>query len=352
MSKPNRLPAAMLLLLTAGSAYGACTLVRVPADQEIQGQEVIYTFPNGRVSIPRNLPVGSVIARAPIRSITKTGQALQCQPGDRVRETVNAATDTRNDGINGYLRRGDGSMTDAGVAYRVLQSDGNPMQLTSVSAWPTNGGAWGSSAALVRRYAAEIVLVKTSDVVHSGTVFPAGLKRRINAVDFNNAAGGRLVAATMTTTNSVTIVPQTCEMTSPATVSLGNHRRTAFTGVGSTTPTTSFRISIDCTGVQTAVHMTMSDPSNVANRSSTLPLTSTSTASGIGVQILRGSTDTLVSFGPDSAVAGNPNQFKLFDATAATPTHIETFRARYVQTAEKVEPGTANSVVTMTMSYQ
>jgi type 1 fimbria pilin len=141
-------------------------------------------------------------------------------------------------------------------------------------------------------------------------------------------------------------------MTSPATVSLGNHRRTTFTGVGSTSPTTSFRISVDCTGVLAAVHMTMSDPSNAANRSSTLPLTSTSTASGVGVQILRGSEDTLVRFGPDSAIAGNENQFKLFDATATTPTHTETFRARYVQTAATVEPGTANSVATMTMSYQ
>ena len=200
----------------------------------------------------------------------------------------------------------------------------------------------------IRANYTQVVLVKTSNFVMPGAIFAAGVKRSIDDVTSLDS----LKILELATSNSVTIVPQTCQLTSPPTVSLGNHRRTTFTGVGSTTSTTSFSISVDCTGVLAAVHMTMSDPNNVANRSSILPLTSTSTASGVGVQILRGPEDTPVNMGPDSAVANNTNQFKLFDATETKPTHTETFKVRYIQTASTVEPGTANSVVTMTMSYQ
>ncbi|WP_432240485.1 fimbrial protein [Herbaspirillum robiniae] len=99
-----------------------------------------------------------------------------------------------------------------------------------------------------------------------------------------------------------------------------------------------------------AVYATVSDPRDSSNRSDRLSLTASSSARGVAVQILREGTP--INFGLDSAARGNANQFKLFDANASQPRFTAAFQARYLQTAATVTPGTANSVVTMTMSYQ
>ena len=75
-----------------------------------------------------------------------------------------------------------------------------------------------------------------------------------------------------------------------------------------------------------------------------------SNVSGVGIQVLRGTNDSVVSYGPDSSQSSNPNQWFIgqFGNDAVTIP----FKARYIQTASKVTPGVAKGLATFTMSYQ
>jgi Fimbrial protein len=78
--------------------------------------------------------------------------------------------------------------------------------------------------------------------------------------------------------------------------------------VGSTTGDTGFSISINCPS-PVSVSMTMTDAANPDNVSSTLSLSAASTAKGVGYQIVYNG--TAISYGPDSAVMNNVNQFNV-----------------------------------------
>lgn len=337
----------VLLFLTSGlmsTAYGACRIVNFTGDA--QARTLTYTFPRS-VTIPRNLPVGAVIARAPLASIIGTGRSLLCGARDQVITAAEGDSNATIEQSYGYLLN---NGERAGVAYRVLRSGGTAVNLTGnrvVTSSP-NGQYWGLREQDGRDFYAEMVLLKTGELIKPGTIFSAGQKLVSSVVSVNG--GDTLNAATLSTTGAVTIVPQTCQMTAPSSVSLGNHRSTSFTGVGSLSSATAFNVNIDCTGATTAVYMTMSDPTDNSNTSDRLRLTANSTAKGVAVQIVRNGSP--VGLGPDSGLPGTTNQFKLFDANASTPRYTATFQARYIQTEQTVMPGTANSVATFAMSYQ
>ncbi|KWA76377.1 adhesin [Burkholderia ubonensis] len=94
--------------------------------------------------------------------------------------------------------------------------------------------------------------------------------------------------------------------------------------------------------------MTMTDSANPGNRSSTLSLASGSTADGVGIQIMRGSDNTVVSYAPDSAQTGNPNQWQVGNFSNVDVT--VPFKVHYVRTS--VKAGKAIGVATFTMIYQ
>ncbi|SFQ70973.1 Fimbrial protein [Pseudomonas sp. NFPP07] len=96
--------------------------------------------------------------------------------------------------------------------------------------------------------------------------------------------------------------------------------------------------------------VTLTDAVSPGNSSSNLSLVpGPTTASGVSVQILRGD-GTPVSYGPDSAETGNPNQWQVGEFGNVMVTIP--LKARYIQTATSVRPGSANAAATFTMSYQ
>ncbi|MBN3565557.1 fimbrial protein [Burkholderia cenocepacia] len=121
--------------------------------------------------------------------------------------------------------------------------------------------------------------------------------------------------------------------------------------VGSTSEAKPFKIMLDCGGGEegsiTKTYMTLTDVSNNANRSSTLTLAPESTAKGLGVQVLNGT--QILSYGPDSSVTGNPNQF--YTGTTQNGVLEIPLSARYVRTG-MVLGGTATARASFTMSYQ
>lgn len=150
------------------------------------------------------------------------------------------------------------------------------------------------------------------------------------------------------------LVPACKVTTSSVAVPLGRIRSQVFKGVGTTTDSRPFEIRLQCSGgtkgAVTRMHMTMTDSSSWWNQSSVLSLSSNSSASGIGIQILRGANDSVVSYGPDSSQSNNTNQW--FVGQFGNDTVTIPFKARYIQTSSTVKPGVANGLATFTMSYQ
>lgn len=146
----------------------------------------------------------------------------------------------------------------------------------------------------------------------------------------------------------------TCTVSTPTiAVDMGKVQVNAVADKGATNPDRPLEIRLQCSGGDAGSHtrmfMTLSDAADPSNQSSTLSLSRSSTASGVGIQILRGD-DTLVSFGPDSAVADNPNQWQVGEFgndQVSIP-----LKARYIPTGGVVGPGTADAAATFTMSYQ
>ena len=150
------------------------------------------------------------------------------------------------------------------------------------------------------------------------------------------------------------LVP-TCKVTTPSiAVPLGSIPTYVLKAVGTTTELRPFEIRLQCSGgnqgTSTRMYFTMTDASNASNRSGVLSLSSNAKAKGVGIQILRGTNDSVVSYGPDSSQSNNPNQW--FIGEYGNNTVTIPFKARYIQTAAQVTPGAANGLATFTMSYQ
>ncbi|MPW16600.1 fimbrial protein [Paraburkholderia sp. CNPSo 3157] len=160
---------------------------------------------------------------------------------------------------------------------------------------------------------------------------------------------GGYLASTVSLANPIQIVSQTCSVTtSSIDVDLGSVSIRKFTTMGSGSDPVNFSIGVDCTGLTTNLGITFTDAVNPSNQTNTLPLSSTSTASGVGIQILRNG--TAVAYGPDSNIAGTTNQIMIGQVNG-TATTIP-LAARYVQTASSIRGGSANGRATFTMSYQ
>jgi type 1 fimbria pilin len=145
----------------------------------------------------------------------------------------------------------------------------------------------------------------------------------------------------------------TCSLSSSTIqASLGTVPVRNFGAVGSTSAAVPFNIRLNCSGgdagVLSNIYMTITDQRTPANESDTLSLTAASTATGVGVQILNGT--TVINYGPDASAPGTKNQW--FAGHSGNSSFTIPLTARYVKTATNITPGTANAVATFTMSYQ
>ncbi|MFM0118666.1 fimbrial protein [Paraburkholderia sp. RL18-101-BIB-B] len=111
---------------------------------------------------------------------------------------------------------------------------------------------------------------------------------------------------------------------------------------------TPFNIALNNCDQGTAVSVTLTDASNISNRSTTLSLAPDSTAAGVGLQLLNGS--TTIAYGTDSASAGNQNQW--FAGTASGSSMTIPLTVQYVRTDDALTPGTVRGLATFTMAYE
>lgn len=195
-----------------------------------------------------------------------------------------------------------------------------------------------------------IELIKTGPVVRNGVW--SGVFGRW---DFGSIAPSDFLQYSWSAPISVTVRPPVlqCTVTTPqVTVPMGSIPKTAFSGIGSTAGTQPLNIDLMCSGgdpgESKAISVTLTDNTNPANQSTTLSLTPNSIATGIAIQMLQG--QTVLGYGPDSNLPGNPGQW------SAGNSGMGVFRiplsARYIQTGATITPGSANGRATFTMSYR
>lgn len=195
-----------------------------------------------------------------------------------------------------------------------------------------------------------VEFIKTGPITTSGSMSGLFMSYSAKQAVGYNGVWGQYIWANPVNFN---VAVPTCMVTTPnITVPMGSVPVSDFSaGVGAVSSSKAFNIALSCSGgvanSYTNVYITLTDAINPANVTNTLPLNPSSTASGVGIQVLNGGTP--VMFGPDSSVAGNPNQW--FAGAATNGAFNIPLSARYIRTGT-VTPGSANGSATFTMSYQ
>jgi len=299
-------------------------------------QTLSLTLP-AQISIPRDAPVGTVLAQASVSDVFDSNNPTGVWCSSPVTAiyanqigglaTSNYVIPTPVPGI-GYTLTGNGDAVSTHTASLPASF------FTSGCGQPR---CWGTIATpLVLR------LVKTGPITGVQTPLPVGRWMTLTV--------GGILAATVSVMNPVQVIGQTCSVTTPSVaVTLGPVPAKTFSGVGSTSNDMPFRIGLDCTGVTTNVGVTFTDVNNPGNTTTTLSLTPDSSANGVGIQIVAPNS-SVVQYGADASTAGNPGQLML-GTVRNTSTNLM-FGGRYVQTASSIHPGSADGIATFTMSYQ
>ncbi|MBC3467500.1 type 1 fimbrial protein [Pseudomonas sp. RW10S2] len=227
------------------------------------------------------------------------------------------------------------SWGDLGTASSFLASpwQGNATNITSHSTINNNGGQ------------VQMALVKTGTIragtVTGGVMLEAALiSAPAKFGPYDIAQNGRKSFLVSSTTINVAA----CR-TADVDVDLGSHKQSEFTGVGSTTPAVAFNVDISaCPAGLNAIQYQFTPPTGVLDGSNgVIALSADSSAAGIGVQLKDGNGSPLKYNTPLTLT----NYNKTTGGTYSIP-----LRASYYQISSPVQPGTANSLLTFTMSYQ
>lgn len=311
-----------LICLYPSGAEAACFFTPTPT-----------TVDFGSVSVPRDAAVGAAIGPARISSIFVTCGAEPSLGAQLLSESIHtlaagvATTWTSNYPGLGYR------VTSIDYGNRII-SDRGPGGLTPFG---PNTNASGTTITLRLSYQ----LIKIGTISNGSLSMPSSIK----LISRNLTTTGTTGSYTgITLTASFTAV--TCSVTTKSiAVTLPNAPVSSMPAIGNSTGNTGFNIGLSCNpGSQ--VYMTLTDSTNPGNTSNQLSLAPGSTASGVTLQILKSGTP--VSFGPDSATAGNTNQFLIgpSDSTSSIPLSVRYYRSG------ALTAGSVKGLATFIMSYQ
>lgn len=260
---------------------------------------------------------------------------------------VGAATDLGYDpyGSGGHLY----ATTVPGIAYRVNITGGSTYLQGYV---PKSMPYTYANPGLAPRS----VIV---ELVKIGNITQGGILNGPIVYFYMTDSGGNVVSQLATYSWSSTIHLKTinpaCTVSTPTpyTVNMPTANVADFASVGATSGNTDFNLSLSCTGGtgggSTGVYMTLTDASNTGNRTNILNLSSGSSALGVGLQVLKGS--TIISYGPDSSLVGTQNQFFVQNVATGVNTVTIPLTVRYIRTGA-MQPGDVKGIATFTMSYQ
>jgi major type 1 subunit fimbrin (pilin) len=192
----------------------------------------------------------------------------------------------------------------------------------------------------------EVALVKTGTIAEGAVV--SGVIATAASITSTNVNGTYTVSTTVQKSivlTSTTISVAACT-TPDVTVNMGSYQQSVFKGVGSaTTPAVSFNIAVNAcpTGLTKIQYQFIPLNAVLDATNGVLALSSSSTATGIGVQLKDGSGNAL-KYNTQYTLSGYN--------TSTGGSYTIPLTAAYYQTAPAVTPGSANAVLTFTMTYQ
>ena len=150
-----------------------------------------------------------------------------------------------------------------------------------------------------------------------------------------------------------TVLPSTCKVTTPnLSVGLPSLKVSDLSPSGATAGGEDFQINLSCNGGKT-IFVTLTDAADPSNTTNQLNLSSQSTARNVKLQIVK-SDKSLVYFGPATAVANNPGQWKV--DSSGNPGTTGNARSigltvQYISTGA-VTPGKVEAAAMFTLFYQ
>ncbi|WP_423380182.1 fimbrial protein [Burkholderia sp. LMG 32019] len=210
---------------------------------------------------------------------------------------------------------------------------------------PWSGGVCTQNGSVTNGGQALLALVKTGPIT-PGTV--TGLQFEGASVSGPTLTGPFTVSSSGHVLFSLTpsIINVAACTTPNVTVNMGSPLQSEFTGIGSTNKqAVSFNVAVNAcpTGLNSIQYQFIPVNAVLDSTNGVLALSSGSTATGIGLQLKDGS--------------GNPlkynTQYTLTSYSKSTGgSYTIPLTARYYQTAASVTAGSANAVLTFTMTYQ
>lgn len=297
----------------------------------------------GTITVPRDAPVGTALGTVQSSTVSvscpanpgtvapfNNGWYIQYYPQLTVSTSVAGVWNT---GM-------------AGIGIRVIDVTYNNKTLSAlgVGGWDDFGPPNSTAAASSGSYTFTYQLVKTAASVTAGGALT--IPSLLTLVSHNIPANVTSAAQVTVSLGNTSIVARTCSVTTPSiSVTLPSVNASTLSPVGTTQGNTNFSIGLSCQAGAN-VYVTLTDATTPGNRTSNLSLASGSTAAGVSLRVLNGG--AAVSYGPDSAVAGNANQWLVGASTSTTNIPLS---AQYISTGT-VTPGTVKGLATFTMSYQ
>jgi type 1 fimbria pilin len=285
-------------------------------------QAVTFNLPT--LNVPPNAAVGTVIYTAPGQAaIPATANFASCTSPIQLYLDMSGGVQVSS---NPYTYAT--NVPGIGIRFSYSYIGMTIYWNTGYQGNPTSSWNWGAAIFSVQ--------VVVTGPVDSGTINGS----LIATMTFDG-----LKVATLKTTPA-SVVNSTCSVTTPSVyVSLPTAYLSKLNS--GSTGATQFSLGVNCSG-GAKVYVSLTDASNVSNTSTTLSLAPGSTATGVGLQILNGSTP--VAYGPDSASMGQPNQW-LGGTTGGGPMAIP-LTVQYVRTAGPLTGGTVRGLATFTMAYE
>lgn len=295
------------------------------------------TLPTQSFAVPQNTPVGTAVGN--VMSVGRgSGRSISCSGGASYTHLIFGTALTPSDSSDIY------KTNIEGIGIKVWNDfSGTVVVANTIKRWYliTSASSYSGNAWLTNIKAQYYVI----GPVAAGNVSVSNLVVDAWANTATTTSGGALYNR-LTMNGTATVNVAACE-TPDITVNLQKHDRAGFPNVGSTSATTPFTFKLNnCDTGMTSVSYTFKPASGITlNGSGTgqyLSLDDSSTASGVGVQVLY-ENGTNVPFNTKTAFTG-------YNKTTGGDYTIP-MKARYIRTGD-ISGGTANSAVEFTMSYE
>lgn len=308
----------LLLALHSASAHADCSFDYTWWGGQYTSSPVSFTLP-GTVTIPFDLSTNAVIS-TPVSAAPSNPPQVTCSNGTNY-GVQNLFVGAPTGGSN-YIY----PTSVSGLGYQLIHANDTS---SFMGPYPNYSATAGDSTYSV---GTTLQLVQTGPIAN-GSVLHAGT--------FAHWQWGSIVPEYFVLTNSITFVASACNVSNTSlNVTLPTVSTSAFSGKNSTAGATPFTIDAICPGGSTAtLAITFAASSGMPNGYNNV-LKSTGSATGLGVEMRDGNTNTVV-FGNRSTVGVAPS------GALSIP-----YTAQYHAISNRITAGSVAAAATFTLTYQ